>query len=337
MNKAASDNEYSTGSVLIALDYLLSIGLDAEQWLEEQGIACTHLHQPETRLDHTLYTSIWQTLLDHTGDHNLGLHAGENLNILNGNILSQLAANSATLEAALKNICQFHDIMASNPQPTLIESGSDTLFALNFHHQPSTMARQTSECMFASMLTVIRQMMREPISPQEVCFTHSQPEHHTDVESFFCCPVKFQCEKTSMRFSAEQLAMTVPFANAEFLETMQLHAAQLLKKLRSPKTWSDRVECELISAILSAVYDINTIASSLAVSTRKLQQKLKEENTNFKSLLDKVRTEIAIDHLQQGKTSIAELANLLGFSEQSAFNHAFKRWTGKTPSNYGKP
>jgi AraC-like DNA-binding protein len=60
----------------------------------------------------------------------------------------------------------------------------------------------------------------------------------------------------------------------------------------------------------------------------------KEEKTTFRRILGKVKQEIAMDYLKDVRISICEIALLLGFSDQSAFNRAFKRWTGMAPRQY---
>ena len=80
--------------------------------------------------------------------------------------------------------------------------------------------------------------------------------------------------------------------------------------------------------------DIETIAGHLAMTTRTLQNKLKEADTSFRKLQDEVRKLLAIGYLKEGNDSICEIALLLGFADQSAFHHAFKRWTGRTPGEF---
>jgi AraC-like DNA-binding protein len=63
---------------------------------------------------------------------------------------------------------------------------------------------------------------------------------------------------------------------------------------------------------------------------------LKDEKTTYQKLLAAVRKEIALSYLKEKEATICDIAFLLGFSEQSAFNHAFKRWTGFTPREYLK-
>ena len=70
------------------------------------------------------------------------------------------------------------------------------------------------------------------------------------------------------------------------------------------------------------------------MSTRCLQHRLKQEGQTFRSLLNRIRRKIALDVLNKDRMNLCELAFLLGYSEQSAFNHAFKRWTGRTPMQY---
>jgi AraC-like DNA-binding protein len=66
-------------------------------------------------------------------------------------------------------------------------------------------------------------------------------------------------------------------------------------------------------------------------STSTLQRRLRQEGTSYQSLLDEIRRELALDYLRDGKHSIADVAFLLGFSDQSNFTRAFRRWTGTTP------
>jgi AraC-like DNA-binding protein len=67
-----------------------------------------------------------------------------------------------------------------------------------------------------------------------------------------------------------------------------------------------------------------------------LQTKLKEEGTSYRQILDQVRKELALDYLERPEMTMFDIAFLLGFSEQSAFNHAFKRRTGSSPKEYQK-
>ena len=76
------------------------------------------------------------------------------------------------------------------------------------------------------------------------------------------------------------------------------------------------------------------VAEILAVGPRTLQRRLKRYGIDFKELVDETRCQLAMTHLRDRKNTLTEIALLLGYSEVSAFNRAFKRWTGATPLNY---
>ncbi|HWO08502.1 MAG TPA: helix-turn-helix transcriptional regulator, partial [Polyangiaceae bacterium] len=76
------------------------------------------------------------------------------------------------------------------------------------------------------------------------------------------------------------------------------------------------------------------IARRLGLGERTLQRRLRDEGTSFAALLDEARAELARSYLGDSKLAIFEVAYLLGYSEPSAFNRAFRRWTGKSPREY---
>jgi len=65
-----------------------------------------------------------------------------------------------------------------------------------------------------------------------------------------------------------------------------------------------------------------------------MQRKLQEHGTSFSQVLDAIRKEMALTYLRQTQNSVLYVSDRLGFSEQSAFQRAFKRWTGMTPRRY---
>ena len=74
--------------------------------------------------------------------------------------------------------------------------------------------------------------------------------------------------------------------------------------------------------------------SELGMSGRTLQRRLSERGQSFQSLVDLSRRDFASQLLRETEYSLAEIAFLTGFSEQSGFTRAFKRWQGQTPRSY---
>ena len=72
----------------------------------------------------------------------------------------------------------------------------------------------------------------------------------------------------------------------------------------------------------------------MRLSPRTLQRRLKEQGMGFKNLIDDTRRRFAINYMKDRNHSLTQIAFLLGYSEVSAFNRAFKRWTDSTPLRY---
>jgi AraC-like DNA-binding protein len=71
----------------------------------------------------------------------------------------------------------------------------------------------------------------------------------------------------------------------------------------------------------------------MAMSPSALQQKLAQQESNFKDLLNQVRRSLALSYIDQSRISITEISFLLSFADTSSFTRAFRRWTGKSPSD----
>jgi AraC-like DNA-binding protein len=118
---------------------------------------------------------------------------------------------------------------------------------------------------------------------------------------------------------------------------LQQHAEQLLRqKMRA------QADAGIIAQVGAAIAKnlsqdrarLSAVAEDLSLTQRTLQRKLSEAGSSFQQVLDRTRQELAKDYLAQQGLSLVDIAFLLGFQNQSAFNHAFKEWTGNSPGSY---
>ena len=92
-----------------------------------------------------------------------------------------------------------------------------------------------------------------------------------------------------------------------------------------------RVENAISSLLPHGKVLVEDVARSLGMSKRTLARRLSDEGLNFTETLQQLRRDLAVRYLDDRKLHVSKIAWLLGFHEVSAFTHAFKRWTGKTP------
>jgi AraC-like DNA-binding protein len=93
-----------------------------------------------------------------------------------------------------------------------------------------------------------------------------------------------------------------------------------------------RVENAISSLLPHGRVLVEDVARSLGMSERTLARKLSDGGLNFTEILQQLRRDLSVRYLHERKLHVSKIAWLLGFHEVSAFTHAFKRWTGKTPS-----
>jgi AraC-like DNA-binding protein len=92
-----------------------------------------------------------------------------------------------------------------------------------------------------------------------------------------------------------------------------------------------KVENAISSVLPHQRVRVEYVARNLGMSKRTLARKLADEGLNFSEIFQNLRHDLAVRYLEDGKLHVSKIAWLLGFNEVSAFTHAFKRWTGKTP------
>jgi AraC-like DNA-binding protein len=124
-------------------------------------------------------------------------------------------------------------------------------------------------------------------------------------------------------------ARALPYLNDLLLKYCEAALADRrgdMSQLRS------RVENAIASVLPHGRVLVEDVARTLGMSERTLARKLSDEGLNFTEILQQLRRDLAVRYLDDRRLHVSKIAWLLGFQEVSAFTHAFKRWTGKTPS-----
>lgn len=280
---------------------------------------------------------IWKRALEWSKDDYLGINAGSNLpQQAKGHLLVALAANSATAGEALKNFCQYHQVCSDAPHPGLEIQGGRLTIALTETDGIDNMdvLRHMCECLFVAIVRILGAVCSKKIHPTAVHFAWRSPGNTAFFESVFNAPVKFESRSTCLEFDTEALEAEIPFADEVLLASLEQYADSQLTAIRESGLWSGKVQEILRGSDLSSSVDVTMVASRLLVSPRTLQQRLRTEGTSYQNIVRDVKMARAKALLTGKATPLSEIALALGYSEQSAFNHAFKTWTGLSPNQY---
>ncbi|WP_050502057.1 AraC family transcriptional regulator [Streptomyces monomycini] len=221
---------------------------------------------------------------------------------------------------------------ASTPAPTPAE------FSIRTDLRPYPEATFLAESVLIIWHRLSSWLVGRRIPLRHARFAHPAPAHAPEYELLFGCAVRFGAPHTAAAFDARWLAAPVVRDEAALTAMLRRAPADLLSRREYGTTVTERVRHTLVLALRATgparLPEAAEIAARLAVSPATLRRRLQEEGTSYQRLKDAVRRDAAISSLAAGREPIAELAARLGFSEDTAFHRAFRRWTGTTPGAY---
>jgi len=329
----------SVALVRILLNYVARLGLAHIDICAAAGVDLSIVADSEARISVKEFLTLWEIAVEKTGNQNFGLHFGKEIgkHFPGGHIHFIVMVNCPTVRDAMERLIRYNNLMADATLPKMVLQDDLLYFSLDVLNPNIEISRHISEALLSSFIHMFRHLTENNMNLVEVRFKHSCPEDTREHQNIFEAPILFDQPHNELVIEREFLDLPILLANPELLENLEQFAQKLLDRLYVSDVWSEKV-IRLLGNLLVRGEEtgIENIAMNLAMSVRNLQIKLKKEGTSYRRLLDAVRKEIAMSYLKGKEVAICDIAFLLGFSEQSAFNHAFKRWTGFNPRDYLK-
>ncbi|MEU4732059.1 AraC family transcriptional regulator [Streptomyces sp. NPDC023588] len=239
------------------------------------------------------------------------------------------------LGAAMERAAVFYGLFPGGPELALEVEGGEARFTVR-----NAFARDEdrflTECVLAIWHRLSSWLIGRRIPLAHADFAYPPPPHEDEYEVLFDCPVRFGQGRTGAAFDAQWL--TAPLVRDEASLDAMLRRApfDLLSRPEYGTTVAEQVRRTLTQRLRTSprLPALGEVAARLAVSPATLRRRLRQEGTSFQELKDHVRRDAAIAGLAESGEPIAELAARLGFSEDTAFHRAFRRWTGTTPGAY---
>ncbi|MDP2227002.1 MAG: AraC family transcriptional regulator ligand-binding domain-containing protein [Moraxellaceae bacterium] len=246
--------------------------------------------------------------------------------------LGHLVLTAATYGDALLYLHRFHRLSYDGNPPVVSLYGDSVTIAWNVEFgQNGALLDIVGLGVF---VTISAQLAGPEWQPREISLVRASPEELAYYRAFFSCPVNVGAGRPSVRFGFE--CMQLPVVGSEPSRRAALEAQALAELAALPP--QDDLMAQLQQALRDGVRNGNhsagVVARQLNLSLRSLQRRLAERGVVLSDVLDGVRAEMACEYLADPERSLSETALQLGFSEQSAFNRAFRRWFGMTPSEF---
>ena len=324
------ENSTSATTLRLLSAGLEELGADWRRILEQCEIDPACIVDPEARIPQRCCDRIWTTASEVAGDPCIGLHAGERVQPHAVNLFGYLMLSSATLGDGIHRVARYQRVLTGKPWIDVEDEPSGVRVRVGIEHEDPDTRAIHAEYVAALLLQVMSWVSEKSIQPVETRFAHAARGDIADYRKALRGPVRFGADRSELIFSPRVLEIPSQHANARFAHLHEEFAAQLLGR-QQDASLATRVRMRLAEQLESGPIDRSTVARYLALSERSLQRRLREEGTNFRSVLDEWRRDLAREKLQRHGLPIAEVAYLTGFAEVSSFTRAVRRWFGCTP------
>lgn len=192
----------------------------------------------------------------------------------------------------------------------------------------------SNEASLSAVDVICREATTADFKPLTIYLKHSPRGPVSAYEDHFGCLVHFETGRDALQVSAEQIDAPNKLGDETIATFFDRHLEKELGLLIRDEGLEQRVRRAIAEQLSEGVPTLTDIGSQLGIGTRTLQRRLSEQGHSFQSVVDSARMDMARRLLRETGYSIAEIAFLTGFSEQSGFTRAFKRWAGQTPRSY---
>lgn len=281
----------------------------------------------------TGYASLTDAI-NRVSDPNIGLKAGRLLSLGAGGLLDYVMASASTVRQGIEAAGRYARLYADSLEPSIQKSDNRALLRLD---TAAPWPRPVAEFAMSGWFTNhIRAQLRD--APRLECwFAHAQPPDTTEYErTFEPAKLRFGAPCYGFAFDSDHLEAPLDSADARLHVILRTQVDLILRQLPEPLDTAARVRRLLAEEISRGRYTENAreVARHLRMSYRTLSRMLEREGTTFSGEVEEIRRQLATRYVISDKIPLVQVASLLGFSCQSAFQRAFKRWTGQTPLRF---
>ncbi len=320
----------ATTSTLAMLRAAESRGFETGDLLAATGLARETIEDPDARIPGSSVLDLWNGLRSRTGDPALQLAAPTVLPFGAYRVIDYLVDASATVGEGIGRFARFFGLIADAMALAVESEGGERRLHLARPDGGAVPAVYV-DYVFAALVGRIRMKIRPELRVRRLELRHERPPDPGRYETCFQAPVRFRASGDRLCFDLREWESPFERADAALARLLEEHARML--EARLPHASDDFVAevRRAVTAVLPEDAQAAGVARCLNVSVRTMQRRLVAAGTTFREVSDGARRVLAEAYLSDRRVSIAEIAFLLGFSDQTAFNRAFRRWTGAAP------
>jgi AraC-like DNA-binding protein len=318
------------------LKYLDRRGINPQPALLGAGLSRRQLSRDDTGLSVASQYRFLELAAAETNDSLLGLHVAAEMDMRSIGILFYLTGSAPTVSEALENLARYSRTTNEALVVEISRRKDEVILAIRHLQEFDELHRQFFELLALWFVRTLHKETNRDFALSRVTFTHPRTTDLREVHRLLRCPVDFAQGVDSWVLPHRVMDLPIVSRDTQLLRILTAHAEDLLTERHSVTGLQGAVANQLASLLRRGESGAAAVARELGMSKRSLTRHLANEGTTFGEILERLRRRLASRYLADDRMSVQQIAWMLGYSEVGAFNHAYKKWTGTTPSQTRK-
>ncbi len=312
-------------------------GIELGPLLKKSGLTAREIEDGKARLEVKRQIEFLNLVADAVGDEFLGFRLAQLPDLRELGFLYYVAASSQTLGDVLRRTARYSSTVNEGLSVKYLE-GKTFRAVFEYVGVARHPDRHQMEFFTVVLMRVCRQLTGRRLAPSRVRLTHHRDRDCSELSAFFGCEVEFGGAADDIIFDAAIADTPVVSADPYLNELLIAVCEEGLARRRTDRgSFRANVENAVAPLLPHGNARADEVARRLGLSERTFARRLASEGLTFSKVLEGLRSDLARQYLEDPGLSMSKIAWLLGYREASAFNHAFKRWTGKTPRQVRLP
>lgn len=327
---------YQANKIAVIVDALLREGVSPADALRGMDLSQNMLASPATRVSLNQTVQCHRNAIQMSRAPFFAYRTGLRSHISNYGMYGFALLSCTNFRHAQQFVVQYRELATPLADLSFREEGQTAICRIDPLPLPEIdppLYRFIVEIHFGIRVSLQREIMGPRFAPERFRVTYKSTMPAQAYCDAFGCPVIFDQPANEMLFDAAWLDAVPEFGDRITYATVVELCDQLLDELQLQKGMAGQVRRVLLTNLASP-RSFEAIARHLDTAPRTLRRKLQEEATSFRELLDELRRHAALKYLRDTALTIEHVAQVLGFSDAANFRHAFRRWTGRTPTEF---
>lgn len=310
--------------------------MDPRAILANAGLDPDGAWDPKVMIPAQAYYELIESIAEKVDVTELPVHVGASMRCDDYGALGLAWKAAPTLMASCSRVERYARLWTGVVTYELRDDPRGVLFIL---HRPGVRRlglRLSNEATLASAVSLARQVSPVPFAPVEVFVQHPEPRSKAYHEAWFGCPVTFGADVDAVLVSPEAMARPNILGDLGISRYLMSQLDVELDGIAAPAPIETETKAAIARALSDGAPRMGDIARGLGFSARSFHRRLSDHGLSFQTLTEETRRELATGLLRDDRYSLAEVAFLTGYSDQSAFTRAFRRWSGTSPARFRK-